>query len=51
MSRNRVETFSDAVMALISTLLVLELRAPELGLHAGVVTWLTPRRGPQFTAD
>jgi uncharacterized membrane protein len=40
MSRNRIEAFSDAVMAIISTLLVLDLRAPELGRHATVQEYL-----------
>jgi uncharacterized membrane protein len=33
-SRDRVELFSDAVFAIILTLLVLELRAPEIGDRA-----------------
>ena len=36
MPKNRIEAFSDAVMAIIMTLLVLDLHAPELGAHA---TW------------
>ncbi|WP_146230935.1 TMEM175 family protein, partial [Micromonospora sicca] len=31
--KNRIETFSDAVMAIIVTLLVLDLRPPELDGH------------------
>lgn len=36
MSKERVETFSDAVFAIILTLLVLELRVPEIANHSGL---------------
>lgn len=36
MSKDRVETFSDGVFAIILTLLVLELRVPEIANHSGL---------------
>lgn len=36
MSKNRVETFSDAVFAIILTLLVLEIHAPNIPQHASL---------------
>jgi uncharacterized membrane protein len=41
MSKERVETFSDGVFAIILTLLVLELRVPEIANHASFSQYIT----------
>jgi uncharacterized membrane protein len=41
MSKDRVEYFSDAVFAIILTLLVLELRIPEITKHSSFNEYLT----------
>ena len=33
MNKNRIEAFSDGVIAIIITIMVLELKIPELGDH------------------
>ncbi|SCG45629.1 TMEM175 family protein [Micromonospora inositola] len=40
MPKYRIEVFSDAVMAIIITLLVLDLRAPEIDAHATLHEYL-----------
>ncbi len=39
MSKDRVEAFSDGVFAIVLTLLVLELRAPQVGDHADLAQY------------
>jgi uncharacterized membrane protein len=54
MPKGRLEAFSDGVIAIVITLLVLEIRIPQLPQHAGnrevmkVLTQLVPRCAAYF---
>ena len=46
MSKGRLEAFSDGVLAIIITIMVLELRTPEEGTLAALILLL-----PKFLSD
>ncbi|MFB5426858.1 TMEM175 family protein [Enterococcus faecalis] len=37
MNKTRVEAFSDAVIAIIMTIMILEIKTPQVGVLAGLI--------------